>query len=450
MFLKERTERGTAMQQQPRLFVARQEANHHPFWHITQFFSLGCTMLLTLGFVSACGGSSSSGSSTSTANGKITLTEMDYWSVPAQGATLNKLFTQYEKLHPNITIQRNAVPFASLLPKVDQEAASHTLPNIVALDNPDVARFAATGALTPLDSYMKGNFSDSDFYAGPLTTMKYQGKTYSFPVGNNDLALYYNKKALAAAKLQPPKTWSQLEAAAKALTHGNTYGFAFSAPANEQATFQFEPFLWSNNGDLSKVDSSASVAALQVLVDMIRQGSASKGALNWGQPDVATQFGEGNAALMENGPWEIPALEQQYHMKFGVDFDVVPMPVPLAGSQPVVPLGGEAWTIPVNSDSAVTKASWDLVNWLEQPEQLRQLDEGFGYVPAIKSTAQLVLKDNPDLQVFADEFNTARARTAELGAKYPKVSEAIWTAEQAALTGSQSAQAALTHAQQQI
>jgi len=436
------------MQQQPRLFATGPEVNHRPFWHIPQLFSFGCAMLLILGFVAACGGSSATNSSTS--NGKITLTEMDYWSVPAQGTTLNKLFTQYEKLHPNITIQRNAVPFASLLPKADQEAASHTLPNILALDNPDVAQFAATGALTPLDSYMQGNFSDSDFYAGPLTTMKYQSKTYSFPVGNNDLALYYNKKDLANAKLQPPATWSELEADAKALTHGNTYGFAFSAPANEQATFQFEPFLWSNNGDLSKIDASASVAALQVLVNMIQQGSASKGALNWGQPDVATQFGEGNAALMENGPWEIPALEQQYHMKFGVDFGVVPMPVPQAGAQPVVPLGGEAWTIPANSNSAVTKASWDLVNWLEQPDQLRQLDEGFGYIPAIKSTALLVLKDNPNLQVFADEFNTARARTAQLGAKYPKVSEVIWTAEQSALTGSHSAQAALTQAQQQI
>src|SRR5438552_6730035 len=240
------------MQQQPRLFVTRPEANHHLRVHSMRIFSFGCVMLLILGFVAACGGSSTPGSSTS---GKITLTEMDYWSVPAQGATLSTLFRQYEKLHPNISIQRNAVPFDSLLPKADQEAASHTLPNILALDNPDVAQFAATGALTPLDSFMQGKFSDSDFYAGPLTTMKYQGKTYSFPVGNNDLALYYNKKMLATAKIRPPTTWSELIADAKALTHGNTYGFAFSAPANEQATFQFEPFSWSNNGDLSKVDA---------------------------------------------------------------------------------------------------------------------------------------------------------------------------------------------------
>lgn len=436
------------MQQQPRHLTTKQGVNPRPFQQISRFFSFGCTMLIVLSIVAACGGSSTSGSSTG--NGKITLTEMDYWSVPAQGAALNKLFTQYQKLHPNITIQRNPVPFANFIPKADQEAASHTLPNILALDNPDVAQFAATGALAPLDSYMQGTYSDSDFYAGPLTTMKYKGKTYSFPVGNNDLALYYNKKALTAAKLQPPTTWSELVSDAKALTHGNTYGFAFSAPANEQATFQFEPFLWSNKGDLSTIDSPASVAALQVLTDMIQQGSASKGALNWGQPDVATQFGEGNAALMENGPWEIPALEQQYNMKFGVDFGVVPMPVPQTGVQPVVPLGGESWAIPLKSDPALTKASWDLISWLEQPDQLSQLDEGFGYIPAIKSTAQIVLKDNPDLQVFADEFDTARARTAQLGEKYPKVSQAIWTAEQAALTGSQSSQAALTQAQQQI
>src|SRR5579884_3911049 len=270
---------------------------------------IGIGLLLSLLILlTACGGAQSS------ANSKITITEMDYWSVPSQESTLTGLFNQYHHLHPNITIQRIAVPFDSLLPKADQEAASHTLPNLLALDNPDVAQFAATGALTPLDSYMQGHFSDSDFYAGPLQTMKYQGKTYSIPVGNNDLALYYNIKAFKAAGLTPPTTWAQLIADAKQLTKGNTYGFAFSAPANEQATFQFEPFLWSNQGDLSKVDSPQSVQALQVLTTMIQNGSASKGALNWSQPDVASQFGEGHAAMMENGPWEIPYLEQQAHM----------------------------------------------------------------------------------------------------------------------------------------
>ncbi len=409
--------------------------------------TIGGLLFTLLLFLPACGGATPAQSSS---NSPMTITEMDYWSVPSQGTTLATLFKQYEKLHPNITIQRTAVPFASLLPKADQEAASHTLPSLLALDNPDVAAFASTGALTPLDSYMQGHFSDSDFYAGPLQTMKYQGKTYSIPVGNNDLALFYNIKDFTAAGLTPPTTWAQLISEAKQLTKGNTYGFAFSAPANEQATFQFEPFLWSNQGDLSKVDSSQSVQALQVLTTMIQNGSASKGALNWAQPDVATQFGEGHAAMMENGPWEVPYLEQQANMQFGKDFGVVPFPVPQAGDQPSVPLGGESWTMPLSSNSALTKATFDLVNWLQQPTQLLALDKGFGYIPAIKSTAKQLLQSESYLQVFANEFDTARARTAQLGAKYPRVSQAIWTAMQAALTGSQSAQAALSQAQQQI
>ncbi len=187
---------------------------------------------------------------------------MDYWSIASQSVILNKLFTAYEKLHPNITIQRDAVPFANLIPKADQEAASHTLPNLIAMDNPDVAAFASTGALTQLDSYFPGQLNSTNYYAGPLQTTLYQGKTYSMPVGSNDLALYYNIKDFQAAGVTPPATWADLTADAKALTKGNTFGFAFSAIADEEATFQYEPFLWSNNGNLSQIDSAQAVAAL--------------------------------------------------------------------------------------------------------------------------------------------------------------------------------------------
>jgi multiple sugar transport system substrate-binding protein len=403
-----------------------------------------CLMAIIMSMLAACGDATPP-----KANSNIVLTEMDYWSVPAQGATLATLFKRYHQLHPNVTIQRNAVPFANLIPKADQEAASHTLPNLLVLDNPNVADFASTGALAPLDTFMQKDFKDSDFYAGPLSTMKYQNKTYAFPVGSNDLALYYDIKAFKAAGLTPPTTWSELMADAKKLTSGNTYGFAFSGLNDEEGTFQFEPYLWSNKGDLSHADSAQSVSALQFLVDMVHNKYASRAVLNWGQNDVATQYGEGHAAMMENGPWEIPTLEQQYHLTYGTDFGIVPLPVPQTGMQPVTPLGGETWTIPV-SNPTTEQAAWDLVNWLEQPTQLLELDKGFNYIPAIKSTAQTLLKDSPDLQVFADGLNTAHARTAELGPKYPKVSQALWTAEQSALSGSLSAQSALSQAQQQI
>jgi multiple sugar transport system substrate-binding protein len=52
--------------------------------------------------------------------------------------------------------------------------------------------------------------------------------------------------------------------------------------------------------------------------------------------------------------------------------------------------------------------------------------------------------------VYANQTIYAHPRTLGLGVKYPKVSEAVWTAIQAGLSGSQSVKSALTTAQSQI
>ena len=45
---------------------------------------------------------------------------------------------------------------------------------------------------------------------------------------------------------------------------------------------------------------------------MVKDGSASKSVLNWGQgPDLTQQFIQGHAAMMVNGPWIFPELNQK-------------------------------------------------------------------------------------------------------------------------------------------
>jgi multiple sugar transport system substrate-binding protein len=369
---------------------------------------------------------------------------LDYLGTEPANSEINKLVSLYEKAHPNVTIKRQSVPIGSLITKASQETASHTLPDVMIIDNPDLPTFASTGALTQLDQYLTGSLSASSFYAGSMSTMQYQNKTYAISTGNNDLALFYNKKLLSDAGLTPPVTWADLEADAAKLTKGNTYGFAMSAPATEEGSWQFEPFLWSNGADLNKVDGAQGVQALQFLTNLIQKGYMSKAALNWGQGDVLTQFEEGHAAMMENGPWNLSELKTA-----GTDFGVVSLPVPSTSAKPVSPLGGEIWTVP-QTDQAHEQAAWNFLSWLLQPAQMVDYDTVQGYMPPLKAIAPQVLQSNPNLQVFTDELNTARARTAQVGAKYPSISQAIWTAEQSALSGSLSPQAALTQAQQSI
>lgn len=411
------------------------------FLRTIQLLSTGCLTLMLVGMLAACGSSSTT---SSTSNGVTTITEMDYWTTEPANTQINTLFKQYMQLHPNIKINRDAVPFGSLLSKADQEAASHTLPDLLELDNPDLPNFASNGGLTNLDSYLTGDMSKSDFYAGSYSTMTYKNSAYAVSVGSNDLALYYNKKMFSAAKLTPPTTWAELTSDAQKLTSGNVYGLALSAKATEEGTWQFLPFFWSNRAQLEKVDSTQGVAALQLITNMVKAGSLSKASLNWAQGDVETQFQNGHAAMMVNGPWNIGMLDAAK-----VDYGVVTIPVPQAGYQAVSPLGGEVWSLPVTKTNN-QKATWDLVHWLSEPAQLEVFDTANGYIPPLKSVAQTYLKTNASLAIFAGELNTAQARTATVGVNYPTISQYIWTAEQSAISGNLSPQAALTQAQQQI
>jgi multiple sugar transport system substrate-binding protein len=55
---------------------------------------------------------------------------------------------------------------------------------------------------------------------------------------------------------------------------------------------------------------------------------------------------------------------------------------------------------------------------------------------------------DPALQVWVDAVHAAKGRTSDnLGTKYPKISEQMWTAVQAALSGSKSPAAAMQAAQ---
>jgi len=132
----------------------------------------------------------------------------------------------------------------------------------------------------------------------------------------------------------------------------------------------------------------------------------------------------------------------QAHMDYGV----VPLPTPNADTPPATPLGGEEMTISV-SDPRTEQATWELVSWLLQPDQMLAFDRASGYIPPLKSTAAILLKSQPELNVFAGEFDSARSRTAVLGLHYQAVSETIQSAEQSAIAGVQTPAQALATAQ---
>jgi multiple sugar transport system substrate-binding protein len=376
-----------------------------------------------------------SASSTGTKS-RVTLTEVDYYNTVPASTALPPLLKKCAAA-TGVVIQRQMIPITSLVAKLLQDVSTHSFPNLALIDNPNVQQLAATGALAPLTGVKTKGLFPSIAAAG-----SYKGKVYALAPGVNDLALFYNKDLLAKAGVQPPKTWAELKAAAMTLTSGTTYGLAFSAPSEEEASFQFEPFFWSNHASLLKLNSAAGVEALSYWQSLIAAGSVSKSVVTWTQGDVENQFAGGHAAMMVNGPWNMPVLAKTPDVHYGV----VSIPVPKAGDKPVSPMGGEMWAIGRASTEKQAKAA-EVLQCMLSPKQSLAWSNTVGYISTNIATAKAQAKKNPLLTAFANEIATAQTRTAQLGPKYNQVSQALWTAIQAVLAGGTSPQTALDTAQ---
>jgi multiple sugar transport system substrate-binding protein len=378
---------------------------------------------------SACGGggSSSGGSGGASSATVDSLTVLDYYTDDPGHSQIGDQLSKCGTSIGVAKVDHQSVPGPTLIQKVLQQASSKSLPDVLMLDNPDIQQIAETGALAPLDDY---GINADGFAPGPVSAATYEGKLYGLQPGANTIAIFYNKDILDKAGVKPPTTWDELKTAAKKLTVDKQYGFAFNATADYEGAWQFLPPMWTNGGDETSLTSPEVAGALQLWKDLVADGSASKSVVNWKQADVNDQFIAGKAAMMLNGPWQIPALQ-----KAKIDYGVVPFPVNTQGQTSTAPLGGEAWTVPLTSDEAKMTKAAELVKCMNTDEnQMLRAKQG-GLVPTKLALAQQFKTEVPSMAGFVDAVGNARARTGKLGAKWPDTAKTIYTGVQLVLTG---------------
>ncbi len=389
--------------------------------------------------LSACGGGGGTAANSGSSAAVTSLRVMDYYNNEPDNTFYAEALNTCGQQN-GVTIDRQAVPGGDLIAKVLQQASSKTLPDILMLDNPDVQQIAATGGLAPIKDF---GLSAQGEAQGVIDAATYKGEVYGLQPVTNTIALYYNKDLLKAANITPPTTWDELKTDAAALTAGKKYGIAFSAINTYEGTWQFLPFMWSNGGNEKDIATTQTAAALQLWVDLVHSGSASQSVVNWSQADVNDQFKAGNAAMMVNGPWQNPVLDKVA----GLNYGIVPIPTPKAGDASVAPLGGEVWTLPNTGDKARQAAAAKVVACLNSDAmQLKLAEERFTVPTKTALQAQFVAAV-PSMQAFSTLVATARSRTGELGADWPKAATKIYTGVQSALVGGLTPMDALQRAQ---
>lgn len=402
---------------------------------------LAFTAVAALG-LSACGGGSTAGDTASSGSGAATGGEYTVWDPYPQFDDSSAWVQLLQKCGTDngVTVKRTGYDTTDLTNKALLAAQQGTSPDVILIDNPVISTLADAGALTDTETL---GLDTSGFEKNLIGAGEVDGKTYGVPVGANTLALYYNKAVLDAAGVDPASVtdWNSLDAALEKVKAAGKKGITFSAIGTEEGSFQFLPWFWGSGADLKQLDSSQGVAALSLWKDWLDKGYAPNSVLNNTQTTSWQEFATGDYAFSENGTWQLGNAK-----KTGFDWGVISIPAESGGVAPA-PTGGEFVAAPVQTDESRYATTTKLISCLTSPDNALATDTTLSYIGATQAVQEKQSAD-AELKPWVEAVQGAKGRTSDnLGTDYPKISEQMWDAVQAALSGSKTPEQAMKDAQ---
>lgn len=286
--------------------------------------------------------------------------------------------------------------------------AEGSLPDVVIIDNPDMRKYVELGIFEDITRTVEADYDLTEFYPEVISSVRYDGRYYGVPFCCNNVGLVYNKDMFQEAGMEPPGNWEQFLHAAEVMTTKERYGFAMSAILEEQSSFQLAPWLLSTGEDMEDLGGEGTVEALSMIKEMVDKGYMPRDCINWSQVDVARQFAAGKCAMMENGPWALPLVEEA-----GIDYGVVTLPV---DERSIVVTGGENFGIikGKNVDGAMA-----LLAYYYEDDVMLRLNEQMYALPPVRRLAVRLQESNPAYQVFAQQMEHCITRSAYL--YWPKI-----------------------------
>jgi multiple sugar transport system substrate-binding protein len=140
-----------------------------------------------------------------------------------------ELIAAFERANPGIKIQAESIPWGGgndYYTRLYAALVAGNAPDCAMVKLANMSRLLEFRALEPLDSMLGAWAGTADIPENVWNLHKApDGKRYYLPLQYVVLYLYYRVDLFAAAGLQPPKTFAEFLAAAKATTKGDVFGF---------------------------------------------------------------------------------------------------------------------------------------------------------------------------------------------------------------------------------
>jgi multiple sugar transport system substrate-binding protein len=328
------------------------------------------------------------------------------------GAVLVPIINSFERLHPDIQIKREVLPFDQIFQQIQVRLSSgSSSPDLIDVDAPVVAAYAVQGFLAPIDSY----FSKADlaqFIPATLQTGYYYGKLLAPPLNSSSQVLYYNKDLLTKAGVPfPPNdpakrlTWEQVAAyAQKAQVKSGSQVTAWGLVIDQiDRPYQLLPLPESLGGQpISKdglhvqgiINSPEWITAFTYDSNLFNTwGISPKSATD---AQTASLFASGHAAFFWGGPWNAPTFAQAK----GLNWAFAPTPY-FAKGKPVTP--NDSWHLGINAHSAHIAQAAQFVHYITVGPGQDVWAAAVSQTPSLKRTATAIVT-NPKYAKFPDNI----------------------------------------------
>ena len=389
----------------------------------TRLAALGVTVLSML--LSGCAGWGFTGSG----GGKVTLTYA-LWD-PNEQIGYQKSIDEFEKLHPDINVDIEQIPYGSYEQKITAEFITGQAPDLFWVNTPWLGTFIQDGMLTNLTPLIKRDHVNMAQYYPALVALHSKGSAiYGLPKDWDTIALYYNKTYFARHHITIPAslTWkpggggtflpflkratidtSGHNAASPQFNPGHVATYALGVDNDVQGGWgnyvaelggTVIPHPYATQASMTSPAVTAGMSFLtKTLTDAHVIVPATESGPNANGANLLQMFDQGQVAMWEAGDWNTGGV------KASATFPVGVMPLPAGPDGRVSIFNGLIDGL--NTHTAHPKQAWELEKWLGSARSEAILGSG-GYVwPAIKSLDPLFLrawqKQGIDMSAFLAE-----------------------------------------------
>jgi len=258
--------------------------------------------------------------------------EIEYWqyTFPQRVQAIDELIKRFEAANPGIRVKHTHVPYDDFRLKIAAAIPAGQGPDVVQLFYGWLQDYLKAQLLQPLPTELFDPAEiERDFY--PLVRqMKVDGRYYAVPTAVRSLALFWNRKLMQEAGLdpaKPPQTLDELVDAARKMTKRDGAGNLLQAGIALDMGLQDHHWIrevlirqmggqpYSADGRSVAYNTPAGQRAVAWYTDLVSREKVSQfGFLT----DGVTAFRSGRAGLMIDGSFRLAAFDGQAGLDYAV------------------------------------------------------------------------------------------------------------------------------------